>query len=98
MPSRQNERDIEFYLVRRVLKAGGDTRKVQWIGRAGAPDRLVLLPGGIACWVELKASGKLPRPGQFREHQMLRRLGQRVEVIDSIEGVDMLMEALLDVA
>ena len=38
------ERDIEDYLVKRVKELGGEVRKVQWIGRRGAPDRLVLLP------------------------------------------------------
>jgi len=36
---------IEKHLVRRVAEAGGETRKVRWVGRNGAPDRLVLLPG-----------------------------------------------------
>lgn len=39
------ERDIEKHLVQRVKALGGEVRKVQWIGRRGAPDRLVMLPG-----------------------------------------------------
>ena len=38
------ERDIERHLVKRVKELGGEVRKVQWIGRRGAPDRLVMLP------------------------------------------------------
>ena len=38
------ERDIEKYLVQRVKALGGEVRKVQWVGRAGAPDRLVMTP------------------------------------------------------
>lgn len=38
------ERDIEKYLVERVKALGGEVRKVKWIGRNGAPDRLVMLP------------------------------------------------------
>jgi hypothetical protein len=38
------ESDIENYLVKRVKAMGGEVRKVQWIGRVGAPDRLVMLP------------------------------------------------------
>lgn len=38
------ESEIETYLVERVKAAGGEVRKVKWIGRHGAPDRLVLLP------------------------------------------------------
>jgi hypothetical protein len=38
------ERDIEAYLVSRVEALGGEVRKVQWVGRRGAPDRLVMMP------------------------------------------------------
>ncbi len=38
------ESDIESHLVKRVRELGGECRKVQWIGRHGAPDRLVMLP------------------------------------------------------
>lgn len=38
------ERDIEAYLVARVKELGGEVRKVQWVGRRAAPDRLVMLP------------------------------------------------------
>lgn len=98
------ERDIERYLVKRVKALGGEVRKVQWIGRRGAPDRVVMLPGilvlknkkpwtpaGRAIWVELKAPGKKPEAYQLREHKRMRAMGQRVEVIDSIEGVDALL-------
>lgn len=38
------ERDIERYLVKRAKALGGEVRKVQWVGRRSAPDRLVMLP------------------------------------------------------
>lgn len=81
------ERDIENYLVERVKAMGGEVRKVKWIGRHGAPDRLVLLPGRTV-WVELKAPGEKPKAHQTREHNRMRRMGQRVEVVDSFERVD----------
>lgn len=98
------ESEIEKYLVAKVKALGGEVRKVQWIGRRGAPDRLVMLQPTIprvvdglvretpACtWVELKAPGKKPEPHQVREHNRMRRMGQRVVVIDSFEGVDELL-------
>jgi len=94
------ESDIEKYLVKRVKELGGEVRKVKWIGRRGAPDRLVMLPAydSLRCehspsttWVELKATGKSPEPHQLREHERMRRMGHRVVVIDSIEGVDDLL-------
>ena len=95
------ERDIERHLVKRVKQLGGEVRKVEWVGRRGAPDRLVMLAPGIVVypgpeygytiWVELKAPGVAPEPYQLREHERMRALGQRVEVIDSIEAVESLL-------
>lgn len=102
------ERDIERHLVARVKALGGEVRKVQWIGRRGAPDRLVMLPSrytylvgptgvskhfqqALTVWVELKAPGKKAEPHQLREHDRMRRMGQRVEVIDSLERVEELL-------
>jgi len=81
------ESEIEDYLVQRVKALGGEVRKVKWIGRKGAPDRLVMLPGR-AVWAELKAPGERCRPHQIREHERMRRMGQIVVVVDSFEGVD----------
>jgi len=94
------ERDIEAYLVERVKALGGEVRKVKWVGRAGAPDRLVMLPRAVrptvagievntsTIWIELKAPGEKAKPHQAREHQRMRAMGQRVEVIDSFEQID----------
>jgi hypothetical protein len=86
---------IESYLVKRVKELGGEVRKVKWIGRNGAPDRLVMLPAQreyeSTFWVELKATGKKAEPHQLREHKRMRAMGQNVVVIDSIEGVDELL-------
>lgn len=95
------ESTIEKYLVSRVKEIGGEVRKLRWVGRNGAPDRLVMLPPWVSggpimipsatIWVELKAPGKPTMPHQAREHERMRRMGQRVEVIDSIEGVEDLL-------
>lgn len=99
------ERDIESYLVDRVKAMKGEVRKVKWIGRHGAPDRLVMLPeyyGNVSMcgpndkrlepartiWVELKAPGVPPEDHQVREHKRMRKMGQRVEVVDSFKRVD----------
>lgn len=102
------ESQIEKHLVKRVKELGGEVRKVHWIGRRGAPDRLVMLPKRpwvdivfgvprnkvtppISYWVELKATGVKPEAHQLREHDRMRKMGQRVVVIDSIEGVEELL-------
>jgi hypothetical protein len=91
---------IEAYLVKRVKELDGEVRKVQWIGRRGAPDRLAMIPAGRQAgmwssvrtvWVELKATGVKPEAHQLREHIRMRKMGQHVVVIDSVEGVDRLL-------
>lgn len=98
-PRPLRESDIEKYLVQRVKDLGGECRKVKWIGRPGAPDRIVMLPGvrsqvlseyrpNRTIWVELKAPGAKPEPHQLREHERMRKMGQWVEVVDSYERVE----------
>jgi hypothetical protein len=84
------ERAIEAYLVRRVKELGGEVRKVKWIGRRGAPDRLVMLPGGVLHWIELKRPGGTAEAHQAREHARMLRKGQRVRVLDTMEKIDAL--------
>lgn len=86
------ESDIESYLVERVRDMQGEVRKVKWLGRHGAPDRIVMLPGRTI-WVELKAPGEKAKPHQVREHDRMRRMGQHVVVVDSFEGVDEVLAA-----
>ena len=91
------ESDIEKYLVKMAKSLGGEVRKVKWIGRRGAPDRIVMMPGRATMltirkpqtiWIELKAPGVAPEPHQLREHKRMRDMGQHVEVVDSYERVD----------
>lgn len=86
------ERDIERHLVARVKALGGEVRKVKWIGRRGAPDRLVLLRPARQIWIELKAPGVKPEAHQLREHDRMRAFGLDVRVIDSIEGIDHVLD------
>ncbi len=98
---------IERHLVKRVRELGGEVRKVVWVGRRNAPDRLVMLPprlviNGVgvplSIWVELKnpeTIKKFPADAheraQAREHERIRAMGQRVEVIGTIEQVEELL-------
>jgi hypothetical protein len=101
-----HERQIEARLAKRVGELGGEVRKVAWIGRKGAPDRLVMLPYDAfnmrfrqTIWVELKAPGKARtfpanphERAQHREHERMRKMGQRVEVVDSYEQIEELLK------
>jgi hypothetical protein len=79
---------IEQYLVDQVKACGGMAPKFKSPQRRNVPDRIVLLPGGVLHFVELKANGERPTPAQQREHERLRELGFAVYVLDSKEVVD----------
>ena len=81
------EKHIERKLVEKVRKCGGLALKFVSPGLAGVPDRLVLMPEGRACFVELKAPGQEMRPLQLKRKEMLESLGFRVYCIDSTEKI-----------
>ena len=82
------EKEIEQSLRKAVLKRGGLCLKFISPGWSGAPDRLVLLPGGRMGFVELKAPGKRPRPLQTARMSILRRLGFYAEALDDMNRIE----------
>lgn len=87
-----NEKYIEQHLVAHIRNKGGLCIKLLSNHFTGLPDRLCLLPGGALIFVETKATGKTPRPRQIIVHSQLRKLGFRVEVIDSLDQIVVLCE------
>jgi hypothetical protein len=87
------EKTIETKLRLGIESLGGLCIKIPATFFAGIPDRLCLLPGGRAFFVETKATGLKPRPRQEYVKKQLERLGFTVYVVNSLEGVT----ALLDV-
>ena len=81
------EQTIEHKLVVAIKNMGGLALKFISPGFDGMPDRLVLLPHGRLAFVELKASGKKPRPLQVKRKRQLEALNFRVYVIDSVEQI-----------
>lgn len=81
------EKEIEKKLVHEVQLMGGKALKFSPAGFDGMPDRLVLIPGGKVAFVELKQPGEKPRKLQVARHRMLRRLGFKVFVVDSMEKI-----------
>jgi hypothetical protein len=82
------EKEIEMQLVRTVKQMGGRAVKFISPGFDGMPDRLVLLPGGKCGFVEVKAPGKKPRALQLVRHEMLKALGFKTYVLDTIEQIE----------
>lgn len=87
------ENVIENYLVAQVKLLKGEIRKVKWIARHGAPDRLVWVPGWkFPKMPELKAPGKPLEDHQKREHKRLRKMGIYCCKLDSFADVDQFLK------
>ena len=90
----KTEKQIEQALVRAAKNAGGIAPKFVSPGYDGMPDRLVLFPHGRMAFIELKAPGMKPRPLQVSRHEMLRRLGFRVYVIDDTAQIGAILDEI----
>lgn len=88
------EKEIEHHLVMETRKAGGMAVKFVSPSFSGMPDRLVLLGDGKMGFVEVKALGQKPRPLQLRHHAMLRRLGYQIFVLDDMEDIPAVLNAI----
>ena len=90
------EKVIEQKLVQAVKKIGGLAIKFNSPGLSGMPDRLVILPMNTMAFVEVKAPRGRPRTLQVKRHELLRRLGCRVFVLDDAGKISELMSAMLE--
>ena len=88
------EKTIEQKLIKAVKSAGGIAPKMVSPGFDGMPDRIVLLPEDKIGFVEVKASGKKPRPLQAARHRLLRRLGFKVYVLDDPEQIGGILDEI----
>lgn len=89
-----SEKAIERYLFDCVKMAGGVCLKYSNPNMAGYPDRVAIMPNGVTVWVELKSQGKKPSKLQVIRIESMRQLGHKVYVIDSKQGVDLMMSEL----
>ena len=89
------ESALERQCVRAAQARGWLVRKLKWIGRDGAPDR-VFFRGGKVMWLEFKAPGEEPKPIQLREHKRMRSHGASVHVVDSWKLFDRIISRYED--
>lgn len=94
-----SEKVFERTMSKYVNDKGGIAVKLLSQFVNGLPDRMYLLPGGRALFVEFKSTGK--KPTRIQEHIIgrIRKLGFTVLVVDSpeswkeaVSGVDKLLE------
>lgn len=92
-----SEKVIELQTCDWAQQNGILVRKVQWLGRRGAPDRL-FMANGLAVFIEFKSpTGKLSKI-QEREIARLREAGMLVQVFsDSKKAILYLKTVFADV-
>lgn len=90
-----SEKLVERKLVELVKINNGMCIKLLCDQLIGLPDRLCLFPNHKMAFVETKTTGQKPRRIQAYMHKKLRALGFRVEVIDSIEGVEQFINNII---
>ena len=90
------ERELELKLRKATAERGGFCLKFTPTNWVGAPDRLVVLPGGKLGFVEVKAPGQKPRAIQERRHEQLRELGFQVSVLDDPEQIPGIIKEVQD--
>lgn len=87
------EKDIERQLREGVILLGGLCLKMVCPGFTGVPDRMVIMPGGRICFVELKRPGKVERQRQLFVQAKLRRMGCTVfSAVDSAVKVNLVLD------
>lgn len=90
---REREREIEQKLVQGVQALGGRAYKFVSPGNTGVPDRLVILPGGLICFVELKTDTGRLSTIQTVQIGRLKALGADVLVVKGLLGVQHFLES-----
>nr|BDD47865.1 nuclease [Burkholderiaceae bacterium] len=81
------EVEVEKYLKKKVEEMGGMCMKFT-SSISGVPDRVILLPGGKVCFIEVKRKGMKPRRQQIKKILQIDRLGTRATWVDSKERVE----------
>lgn len=91
----ESEKLVERKLVELCKLNGGMCIKLLSFHINGLPDRMCLFWPAKVVFVELKTTKQKARPLQVAMHNKLRKLGFRVEVIDTVEQVENLINEIM---
>lgn len=81
------EREIEKKFGEEMRLLGCLVCKFTSPGKAGVPDRLVILPGGKVWFAEMKRPGEKLRPLQVFWKRQIEGMGARFFVVDSYDAI-----------
>lgn len=86
------EKDIERWLGNQLKKLGCIYMKFVSPGNDGVPDRIVILPGGMVVFAELKNEKGRLRPNQRVQIERMRKLGASVSVVTGKLGATLFVD------
>jgi hypothetical protein len=84
---------VEKFLTKHVTRHGGLIYKIAFIGRRGAPDRLVIWPNGEVDFIEVKRPSGVISPIQKKLHELWQKQNKSVYVLFSLAEVDAYLKA-----
>ena len=88
----ESEKTLEAKMRKKIEKLGGLSFKLTALHFSGLPDRLCIFPGGALFFAEIKTTKKKPRKIQLLVHKKIRKLGFRVEVIETSQQIDNILK------
>lgn len=91
----ESEKVVERKLVELTNLNGGMCIKLLSFHLLGLPDRLCIFPKSKIIFIETKTTKQKPRQIQLFTHDKIRKLGFRVEVVDTVEKVVEVIEDVI---
>ena len=82
------EKDLESKLFKAVKQMGCFALKFQSYYQVKFPDRFIFCPNGVACFAEIKTTGKKPDTAQMARIEDLRKMGFTVFIIDDLKTLN----------
>lgn len=89
-----SESQLEEKFCKKIKKIGGMALKFMSPGRAGVPDRIILMPGGKIYFVEMKSSNGPVNPIQEYIFEKFEELGFKVHILNSENSVKKFLEKI----
>lgn len=89
------EKEIEKNICDYAKSRGCYVRKFTSPNNRSVPDRLIIAPGGVVGFLEIKRGGQSPTKAQEHEMKQLQNVGAIVDWCDNVEAGKMFVNVLV---